>query len=129
MPAKGAKTLEELRPIVDADSDHPNILDNLKQLCLYTDCVSNSKWISPEAMEMKELAPYLLLMAKAFIKGSVVTEKELQLWRLHVLPAKHGSFEESKRAVANWWADMRANGLSPATEEEIETFLRPADVH
>ena len=129
LAAKGAKTLDELRPIVDADSDHPNVLDNLKQLCLYTDCVNNSKWTSPDAMEMKELAPYLLLMAKAFIKGSDVTEKELQLWRFHVLPAKHGSFEESKRAVANWWADMRANGLSSATEEEIEAFLRPADVH
>ena len=80
-------------------------------------------------MEIKELAPYLLVMAKAFIKGSDVTEKELQLWRLHVLPTKHGSFEESKRAVAKWWADMRANGLSSATEEEIEAFLRPANVH
>jgi AbiV family abortive infection protein len=127
--AKGAKTLDELRQIADPDSDHPNVLDNLKQLCLYTDCVNNSKWTSPEAMDMNELEPYLLMMAKGLIKRFDVTEKELQLWRLHVLPAKHGSIEESKRAVANWWADMRANGLSSATEEEIEAFLRPADVH
>ncbi|HAJ27016.1 MAG TPA: AbiV family abortive infection protein [Syntrophus sp. (in: bacteria)] len=129
LAAKGARTIDELRPIVNSDSDHPNVLDNLKQLCLYTDCVNNSKWTSPEALEIKDLASYLLLMAKAFVKGSDVTEKELQLWRLHLLPAKRGSFEENKRAVANWWADMGANGLSSATEEEIEAFLRPVNVH
>ena len=34
--AKGGRTLDDLRVIVDPDSDHPDILDNLKQLCIYT---------------------------------------------------------------------------------------------
>ena len=110
-------------------SDHPYILDNLKQLCLYTDCVNNSKWTSPAAVEMLELTSYLLSMAKALIKEEDVTEKELQLWRHHVIPTKHATFEDSKRAIANWYADMRANGLSTASEEDVDAFLRSADVH
>jgi hypothetical protein len=68
-------------------------------------------------------------MAKSFVKGTEVTERELQLWRLHMLPTKNGTLEQNKRAIANWWADMRANGISSATEEEIEAFLRPHDTH
>jgi hypothetical protein len=68
-------------------------------------------------------------MAKALIKEEDVTEKELQLWRHHVIPTKHATFEDSKRAIANWYADMRANGLSTASEEDVDAFLRSADVH
>jgi AbiV family abortive infection protein len=124
LAAKGGKTLDALRPIVDPDSDHPEILDNLKQLCLYTDCLNHSKWTLPDDVDVSALAPHLLLVGKAFVTGPEVTEKELQLWRHHLLPTKRATFEENKRAVANWYADMRANGLSEASEEDVEAFLR-----
>ena len=37
LAAKGARTLDELRPATDKDAEHTVTLDNLKQLSLYTD--------------------------------------------------------------------------------------------
>jgi hypothetical protein len=105
------------------------VLDDLKQLCLYTDCIGAGKWITPLLVSAVEIAPYLLIMARVLANGSRVSEKELELWRQHLLPVKHASFEDNKRAVARWYADMRAHGLSAATEEEIESFLRSMKTH
>jgi AbiV family abortive infection protein len=129
LAAKGARTIDDFRPMVDPASDHPEMLDHLKQLCLYTDCVNEGKWTTPEAVDVAKLTPYLMLMAKALAGDRHITEKELQLWRHHLLPTKHASFEESKRAVANWHADMRANGLAVRPDEEVEAFLRPGELH
>lgn len=129
LAAKGARTLDAFRPIADPASDHPEALDNLKQLCLYTDCLSRSKWSLPETVDVAALAPYLLWNAKAFVTGAEATEKELQLWHHHMVPTKGATLEENKRAVANWFADMRRNGLSAATEEGVEAFLRSSDLH
>ena len=41
---QGARSLDEFRLLVDLDSDHPDILDQLKQLCAYTDCFTEGKW-------------------------------------------------------------------------------------
>jgi AbiV family abortive infection protein len=128
LAAKGARTIDALRPITDPSSEHPQVLDQLKQLCLYTDCVGNSRWTSPAAVEVIEIAPYLLLMAKAMANSGETTEKELKLWRHHLLPVRHSSFEENKGAVARWWSDMRASGLSHVTEEQAEAFLRSSSV-
>jgi AbiV family abortive infection protein len=129
LAAKGARTLDELRSIAEPDSDHPEVLDQLKQLCLYTDCMNSSKWSTPDNVDVTAFAPYILLMAKALATGGEVTEKELHLWRHHLLPVKGASLEGNKRAAANWFADMRANGLSSSTEKSVEAFLRSAYVH
>lgn len=120
---KGARNLDELRPLVDPESDHPDILDQLKQLCTYTDCFTKAKWSSPEAVDVGSLAPYLVKIAKILGKPKAVTTEEIELWRKHLLPVKGAPMETQKQAVLAWFQEMRLHGLSEASPEEVENFL------
>jgi AbiV family abortive infection protein len=120
---KGARTLDELRPLVDPISDHPDILNQIKQLCTYTDCFTKVKWSSPAEVDVEGLAPYLVKMAQVLGRPKTVTAKEIELWRKHLLPVKGASMEAQKQAVAAWFHEMKLHGLSEASPEEVENFL------
>jgi len=122
---KGARNLDDLRPLVDTESDHPDLLDQMKQLCIYTDCFTNAKWSSPDEVEVRDLAPYLVKMAQILGKPGVVTAEEVELWRKHLLPVKQDSMKTQKQAVAAWYHEMKLLGLTEASPEEVEKFLGP----
>lgn len=122
---KGARSLDELRPLVDPSSDHPDILDQIKQLCIYTDCFTKAKWSSPDEVEVLGLAPYLVKMAKILGTPKVVTPEEVQLWQKHLLPVKHARMATQKRAVMDWYHEMKLLGLSEESPEDVEKFLGP----
>lgn len=120
---KGARNLDQFRPLVDPTSDHPDVLDQMKQLCTYTDCFTKAKWSSPEDVEVEALAPYLVKIAQIFGRPKAVTREEIELWRKHLLPVKAASMEEQKKAVSDWFQEMKLHGLSEASPEEVESFL------
>ena len=120
---KDARTLDELRPLVDPGSDHPDILDQMKQLCTYTDCFTKAKWSSPEEIDVEALAPYLVKMAQILGRYKEVTAEEIELWRKHLLPVKDAAMNAQKQAVAAWFHEMKLLGLSEASPEEVEIFL------
>jgi len=125
MVRNGARNLDQLKPLVDPTSDHPDVLDQLKQLCIYTDCFNNAKWSSPDEVDVAGLAPYFLKMAQILGRGKTVTDEEVQLWRKHLLPVKDAPMEAQKQAVAAWFHEMNLRGLSDATTESVEDFLGP----
>ena len=125
MVRNGARTLDQLKPLVDPMSDHPDVLDQMKQLCIYTDCFNNAKWSSPDEVDVAALAPYLLKMAQVLARNKTVTAEEVQLWQNHLLPVKEASMEVQKQAVAAWFHEMNLRGLSDATAESVEDFLGP----
>jgi AbiV family abortive infection protein len=120
---KGARTLDELRPLVDPDSDHPDILDQMKQLSIYTDCFKDAKWSSPAGVELHATAPYLVKLAQILGRPKNVTVDEIELWQKHLLPVKNAPMATQKVAVAAWFHEMKLRGLSEASPEEVEAFL------
>ena len=120
---QGARSLEEFRLLVDPDSDHPDILDQLKQLCTYTDCFTDGKWSSPIEVDVLTLAPYLVKLAQILGRPRTVTSEEVELWRKHLLPVEHAPMPLQKQAVMNWYNEMKLRGLSDASLEEVERFL------
>ena len=46
--AEGARKLDDFRSLFDENSDHPYILDLVKQIGFYTDCLGNAHWSIPE---------------------------------------------------------------------------------
>ena len=46
--AKGARDLDSLRPATDASAGHTALLDQVKQIGLYTDCLGDAHWSEPE---------------------------------------------------------------------------------
>lgn len=122
--AKGAHLLDDLRPIFDAGSDHPFILDQVKQISLYTDCLGKAHWSDPEEVIDKDLAKTLLAIASVHSKHSEVQVHELELWVKHMGPVWKTTDSTMKSALIQWYADMQRDGLTPQGKNEMEHFIR-----
>lgn len=120
---QGARNLDELRSLVDRESDHPEVLDHLKQLCIYTDCFTLVKWSSPDDIDVQSFAPYLVKMAQILSSKKTVTAQDIELWRKHLVPVKGASLDKLKQAVSAWSHDMKNLDLSEESPNEFNIFL------
>lgn len=122
--AAGARKLDDLRPLYDGDSDHPYVLDQLKQIGFYTDCLGHAHWSVPEEVIDESLAQMLVRIAKTFADDRQYTEKEVTLWIQHVGPVWKEDSAWMKQALVNWYAAMQEHGLAPEGQNEMEHFIR-----
>ena len=84
--ASGARRLDELRPLFDENSDHPFVLDQLKQLGFYTDCLGEAHWAIPEEVIDRKLAEMLVSTARIFAQNRSHPVREVELWIEHMGP-------------------------------------------
>jgi AbiV family abortive infection protein len=127
LATKGARQLEDLRPICDREKDHGQILDNLKQLSFYTDIFSKRKWSIPSEAINKELAEGILQVAKITAKeksDGLNSEEGLNLWVKHINPVWKQEMTKMKQALINCYNEAEELGI---TEEgkanEMVKFL------
>jgi AbiV family abortive infection protein len=90
LAAAGARKLDDLRPLFDEQSDHPFVLDQLKQLGFYTDCLGSGHWAIPTEVIDEDLALMLVNVADVLAKGKEVSKHEVQLWIEHIGPVWKG---------------------------------------
>lgn len=81
--AKGARSIEDFRPIVDKTSDHPQVLDALKQLGFYTDCLGEAHWSIPADVVDEALARSLVATAQVLAPERKIPIRELELWVMY----------------------------------------------
>ena len=122
--AKGARKLEDFRPIFDSTSDHPYVLDQLKQIGFYTDCLGNAHWSKPVEVIDEPLAHTLVETARAFANGPRHTAKEIQLWIEHLGPVWKKDMAWMKQALINWHKAMQMAGLAHGNQDGFENFVR-----
>jgi AbiV family abortive infection protein len=122
--AEGARSLDDFRPLVDATSDHPEILDSIKQLGFYTDCLGNANWSVPDVVIDEALATQLVKSAEILAPARSISVRELELWVKHMEPVWNKSSEWMKSALVNWYADMQAEGLVPGGNNPMAEFVR-----
>ncbi|WP_440973307.1 AbiV family abortive infection protein [Pseudomonas koreensis] len=123
--ASGARSLNDMRPLFDEDSDHPQLLDQLKQIGFYTDCLgSKAHWSIPEEVIDLDLAKMLVNTAEILSSGSQTTEREIALWIEHLGPVWKQSDREMKQALVDWYGAMQAEGLKEAGPNKMEQFAR-----
>ena len=123
--AKGAFDLDSLRPAIDPSAGHTALLEQVKQLSLYTDCLGDAHWSEPEKFVHENMSRDLVEIADIFARRSVVTAKEIELWVKHMRPAAHGtSLERMKTAFLDWAAAMRENNLLEDEDFPMEAFIR-----
>ncbi len=120
----GARNIEDLRPIFDESSEHPYLLDQLKQLGFYTDCLGAGHWASPSESIDETLSRMLVGVAKLLVKDSTHTAKEIELWIEHVGPVWKKDMAWMKQGVINWYAAMQEAGLAKEGPNEMERFMR-----
>jgi len=120
---KGARKLDDLRLLFDETSDHPFVIDQLKQLGFYTDCLGNAHWAIPSEVVDETLARMLVKISKTFTRDWVYTEKEVTLWIQHVGPVWKKDLSLMKQALINWYLAMQEAGLAPEGPNEMEQFI------
>jgi AbiV family abortive infection protein len=123
--ASGARNLEDLRPLYDRDSDHPFVLDQIKQLGFYTDCLGDAHWSSPEDVIDESLARMLVRVAGVLARDRTVTTEEIELWQKHLGPVWKGPLEWMKNALAKWHEELVRRGLAEGDAQDMGRFIWP----
>lgn len=123
MMLEGARSLEDLSRIADPDSDHPKILDQLKQVALYTDCLGSAHWSLPEDVVEKDLAAGILRTADVFSRKQNCAEEHISLWVKHMLPVKNQPQSVQNQALLNWFNEMKAKGYITEGDVAFKDFL------
>lgn len=119
----GARKLDEFDQISNPQGDHPELLDNLKQIGFYTDCLGQAHWSVPSEVIDESTAKSILSVAKILSKKRIHTEREIELWVAHVGPDKQSTLERQKKAVYDWFKAMEAEGLIEEGEIPFAEFL------
>jgi len=111
--SKGARKLFDFEPMFKETSDHPQMLDNLKQLTFYTDAFSNCKWSLPKNVVDKELANKIIGIAKMFCSKEqpACTKQEMELWIKHIKPVWKKDTLLMKQALVNFYQEAELSGI------------------
>jgi len=122
--AGGARRLDDFKPMFAPDAEHPLLLDQIKQLGFYTDCLGKAHWSVPVDVIDQALAERLVSAAEVISPKREVSVLELELWAKHMRPVWKRGDERMRVALANWYADMQESGLMPKVENKMAQFIR-----
>ncbi len=120
----GARKLEDFRPMFKKDAEHPLVLDQIKQIGFYTDCLGNKHWSNPEKVIDENLAKMIVGIAQVFASNKVVTEKEIELWVKHIGPVWKKNMGWMQQSLENWYREMQDCGLAPDGENAMKEFIQ-----
>lgn len=119
---EGARTMKGMAAAVNSESEHAALLDALKQVSLYTDCLGDRHWSSPEQVIDEPLVRAMIASTEAMWGAKAVSSREVELWRQIVGP--HYKKATMLEAVLRWQATMVREGLSDTRVEELEAFMK-----
>ena len=119
----GAHKHEDFKPLFEKSAEHPYLLDNIKQLGFYTDCLGKAHWTEPNSIIDNVLAKNLVQLAKVFLLNNEVSKKEIDLWIKHMKPVWKSNIELQEKAIIDWYKDMQEAGLKPPGDNEMRTFI------
>jgi len=123
LAAEGARTLNDLKPAADIDGEHTAMLDAIKQLAFYTDCLNAvPRWSEPVDAIDPKFAESIIGVAKLLNRDRVTEVKELELWVELFAPYydKPGMVE----ALLRFQQRMVEEGLSDTSVATMEAFVR-----
>jgi AbiV family abortive infection protein len=121
--AKGARRLDDFTSLFGKDGEHPFLLDQLKQIGFYTDCLGKAHWSIPGAAIDHDLAKILVDTANIFANGRNITETEIQLWIKHLGPVWNGPKELMEHGLVRWYTEMQDQGLVEKGPNAMEEFI------
>jgi len=120
---QGARRLGDFRSLVEVGTEHPFILDNVKQLGFYMDCLGKRHWSIPTEVIDEQLAREVLQIAQFLLPKGKVTEREIELWIEHLQPVWKQPLELMEAAVSAWHKQMCAEALSSGDPDGMEKFI------
>ena len=119
-----ASKLADFNPLFDDDADHPELLDQVKQLGFYTDCLGKAHWSVPVDVIDEQLARGIVGTAKLLASKQSCTVREIELWVQHLGPVWKVDTSWMQQALVNWYAAMQAESLAAAGENRMDQFVK-----
>tara|TARA_B100000424_G_C22887534_1_gene472176 strand:- start:192 stop:902 length:711 start_codon:yes stop_codon:yes gene_type:complete len=120
----GANKLEDFRDMFKPNSEHPYVLDNLKQIGFYTDCLGQSNWSIPTNIIDRDITRSILNVAECLTTETNHTEREVELWASYLGPVKYESLQHQKAALHDWFIAMKKEGLIKEEKVSFDDFLK-----
>lgn len=124
--AQGARRLDDFSPLFIDGAEHPFLIDQVKQIGFYSDCLGQAHWTIPDDVIDEQLATMLVRIADTLTTPKHVTPKEIELWIEHLAPVWMVNLEDIRRALLSWNEDMQRHGLAPEGME-FEDFIYGPD--
>ena len=126
--SKGARQLEDFRPLFDDESDHPSLLDSIKQLGFYSGAYGNCNWAMPFEIIDQNLAKQVVLTAKMLSQaepGVMSTKAELEIWVKHLRPVWKKDLETMKSALFSCYKEAKEKGVLSGKQsaDDMAKFL------
>lgn len=104
--------LQDFRKIFEETNSLPYLLDQIKQIGFYTDCLGKAHWSIPANVIDKNFADHILHTAQCHCSSDkIITEKEIELWVECLSPVWMKSMDEMKNGLLLWRKKMREAGL------------------
>lgn len=119
---QGARTMLSMAGSVDSNAEHAAVLDALKQVSFYTDCLGKRHWSVPAEVIDEDLARSMIASAEMMWGGQSITVREVELWTQIVGPQYNQSGMAA--AVVQWQHAMLEEGLSETEPEKLAAFIR-----
>ena len=120
---KGARKLDDFASLVSDEAAYPALLDQLKQIAFYTDCLGRRHWSKPDAVITKEIATQFVRTAELLARGDYISSREMDLWVQHLGPVWMKSKEVMEKALVDWHLALQAEGLKPSGADEMRDFI------
>jgi len=117
---RGGRRLEDfLECCSSAGQKDREVIDALKQVAIYTDCLGNAHWSEPANVISQNIASAFVRDAKLMAESeNDVSVRELELWRKHLGDAK------SFTGLCEWALAMEEENLRPAGfAEKFKGFI------
>ena len=121
--AAGARDLDSLQLAAQADAEHTALLNNVKQIGFYSDCLGNFHWSEPAKVIDKRPAQLVVKIADLFATRDTVTPEAMELWIAHLGPAYRAPLETMKAALLNWYRAMNEAGLLNEDDMIVREFV------
>jgi AbiV family abortive infection protein len=123
----GARKLDDLKEMVDPQSDHGQTLEDLKQLSIYTDVFSSKKWSIPSKVIDENLAKMILEFARILIRNEndgMDSIEGLDLWIKYLKPEWKGEMKNMKKALIDCYSEAEVLGIiDKGKAEEMARFV------
>ena len=124
---KGVGTNSLYAKLFDPDSDHPALLDALKQVAIYTDCLAKRHWAKPWEAATQSLASTMVENARVFARDKQYSVEHIELWVQYIGPArKMGASGAIIDAFLRWEQQANTtrmgNGVSSEADDERSAF-------
>jgi AbiV family abortive infection protein len=118
--ARGANFCDIAAQVFDKSSDYPKLLDHIKQLGIYTDCLDNMNWSYPANRIDKRMAESIVEIARFYSNAKITTSKEIEIWVKHFKGVPYENSDLVYKALAEYHSGIQNCALS---SEKLDDFL------